>query len=88
MRNGSYLKHKNTMTYLEVIANNLEEIVSMKMQASANEFVFLSKDGEIKYGDKNQYYGQNILHAFGGGERSRSEAISDLEFMIQSEPEY
>jgi hypothetical protein len=89
MRNGSYLKNKNTMTTLlsQIIEENMETIICMKMQASENEFVFMSKDGELKYGDKNQC-GQNILHAFGGGEKSRTEVISVLEFMIGSEPEY
>jgi hypothetical protein len=87
MRNGSYLKQKKTMTtYSEVVEKNLETIVSMKMGANENQFVFMSKDGGIKYGNKNQW-GQDMIHAFGGGKRSRKEAISDLRFIVESEPE-
>jgi len=79
---------KNTMTTLsQIIEENLETIVSMKMGANENEFVYLSKDGELKYGHKDQL-GQNIIHGFGGRENSRSEAISDIEFIIGSQPEY
>jgi hypothetical protein len=86
MRNGSYLKQKKTMTtYSEVVEKNLETIVSMKMGANENQFVFMSKDGEIKYGNKNQW-GQDMIHAF-GGKSTRTEAISDLKFLIESEPE-
>jgi hypothetical protein len=86
MRNGSYLKQKKTMTtYSEVVEKNLETIVSMKMGANENEFVFMSKDGEIKYGNKNQW-GQDMIHAF-GGKSTRTKAISDLKFLIESEPE-
>jgi len=74
------------MTYSQIIDFNLETIICMKLCANENEFVYLSKDGELKYGNKNEY-GQNILHAFGGGERSRKEVISSLRFMVESEPE-
>jgi hypothetical protein len=86
MRNGSYLKQKKTMTaYSEVIEKNLEKIVSMKLEANENQFVFLSKDGEIKYGNKNQW-GQDMIHAFGGKSTTRA-VISDIKFLIESEPE-
>jgi hypothetical protein len=88
MRNGSYLKQKKTMTTLlsQIIEENMETIVSMKLEANENQFVYMAKDGAIKYGHIDQY-GQNILHAFGGRERSRREAISDLRFIVESEPE-
>jgi hypothetical protein len=88
MRNGSYLKQKKTMTTLlsQIIEENMETIVCMKMQATENQFVFMSKDGGIKYGNKNQW-GQDMIHAFGGGKSTRREAISDLRFIVESEPE-
>jgi len=74
------------MTTSQIIEENLEEIVSMKMGATENQFVYLSLDGTFMYGHKDQF-GQNSLFSFGGGESSRREAISDLEFLIESEPE-
>jgi hypothetical protein len=73
------------MTLSQVIENNLEEIVSMKMKANEKQFVYMAKDGELKCGHIDQY-GQNIRYGF-GGKSTRTEAISDLKFIVESEPE-
>jgi len=75
------------MTLSQIIEENLLKIVSMKMEANENEFVFMSKDGAIKYGHKNEF-GQSIIYGFGGNKTTKEAVISDLRFLVESEPEY
>ena len=65
----------------EFVKNNRKEIIDMKVRCTSNQFVYLSEDGELKFG-RNDQYGHNDQASFGGECTNEGLAAQDLDYIM------
>ena len=69
------------MTLQEFVNKNRKKIINMKVRCTENQFVYLDREGDLRYG-RTDLYGHNDQASFGGECANESLASQDLDYIM------